>query len=117
EWPIYSLHIDSVLCHTAHIAGIEEVILASPMRIYHIEHSVGSGATPEGMGLLLERMKARGIPCLDWAEVADWIIAMRSVGRPKICNDENWGLRGEALRETVIDTGSATRSPQRPLAA
>ena len=47
EFDMYSMHLDSVLCYSAHNCGIVEEVLEAPMRIYHIEHSAGSGWTPE----------------------------------------------------------------------
>lgn len=117
EWPIYSLHIDTMWCYMAFHAGIEEEILRPPMRIYHIEHSIGSGATPEGIGLLVERMRAKGIPCLEFAEVADWAIWMRSTGKTVIVNDESWGLQGEQLRETIVGASEGAASSSGRLAS
>jgi len=48
EFPIWPMHLDSLLCYAAHHAGIKEVVLREPMRIFHIEHRSGAGWTPEG---------------------------------------------------------------------
>src|SRR5262249_52340786 len=76
EWEIYSLHIDSVMCHAAHNAGVVETMLEDPMRVYHIEHGAGSGWTPEGETLLVDRLAKHGIPVLDWPQVARWCTEM-----------------------------------------
>jgi hypothetical protein len=102
EWHSYSLHIDSMLCYMAHAAGLKEVILEPPMRVYHIEHGLGSGATPEGIGLLLKRMQDRGIPCIDYRDLLDWAVAMQAAGRPTPFNGEGWGLADEQLPEAVL---------------
>ena len=38
ELPIWSMHLDSLLCYQAVAAGYREIVLARPMRIFHIEH-------------------------------------------------------------------------------
>src|SRR5581483_7026871 len=48
ELPVWPMHIDSLFCYAAYHAGIREVILRDPMRIFHIEHGSAQGATPEG---------------------------------------------------------------------
>jgi hypothetical protein len=99
EFEMYSLHIDSLLCYMAAAAGLKEVVLEQPMCVYHIEHSLGSGSTPEGESLLLERMARRGIPVLSWPQVTAWGFAMRQCGKPTMYNDENWGLGETDLEE------------------
>jgi hypothetical protein len=107
EWPIFSLHLDSLFCYMAHYAGLQEVILQPPLRAYHIEHSIGTSAVPEGMDLLMQRVRARGLPCLDYREVIDWSAAMAAAGRPTVFNGADWGLAGEALPETVLGSAEA----------
>jgi hypothetical protein len=48
EFNLFSMNLDSVLCFSAHYAGVREEVLAEPMRIHRIEHGRGSGWTPEG---------------------------------------------------------------------
>jgi hypothetical protein len=115
EWPIFSLHLDSLLCYAAHYAGLKEVILQPPLRAYHIEHSIGTGATPEGMDSLLKRVRAKGLPCLDHQDVIDWSAAMAAAGQPTLFNDEDWGLVGETLPETVL-RGTEAAGPERAAA-
>src|SRR5262249_28099540 len=43
ELDIFSMHLDSLLCHAAHHGGAQECLLGEPMRIFHIEHAAGSG--------------------------------------------------------------------------
>ncbi len=50
-------------------AGIREQIVLAPKEIYHMEHGSGSGATPEGLDLLLARLKEKGIPVVTLEEV------------------------------------------------
>ena len=100
ELQIFSFNLDSVLCHAAHHAGAREIVLADPMRIYHVEHATGSGWTPEGEGALFKSLAARGLPWLDHDGLLDWAAEMNRYQAPMIFNGEAWGLAGEALRET-----------------
>jgi hypothetical protein len=100
EFPAYSLNIDTLLCWAAVYAGIEEVVLDPPLATYHIDHSLGSGATPEGEKLLLERLSRAGVPVVTAADVYEHVrrIAPDPTARP--FNAEDWGMRDEALPET-----------------
>jgi hypothetical protein len=72
------------------------------MRIYHIEHGVGSGFTPEGAQALYSRIDSSGIPRLGDKEIVDMALKMRRQGRPIMFNSENWGLANEVLPETLV---------------
>lgn len=102
EFEMYSLHLDSLLCHAAHHGGARERVLRDPMRIYHIEHATGSGWTPEGKIKLNNRLKTAGIPQLDHDQFAAWATQMRGERRPIIFNDETWGLANEDFPETTL---------------
>lgn len=99
EFDMYSFHIDSVLCYTAHHAGVQETILGEPMRIYHIEHGLGSGWTPEGQARLFGRLRAKRIPYIEYQELVGWAVQMRKLNCPFIFNRENWGLGDLSLPE------------------
>jgi len=100
EFAMYSLHIDSLLCYAAHYSGIKEVVLRKPMYLYHIEHSAGSGWTPEGEQKLFDRLASKGIPCMTLDELYDWGEKMHRAGHGRLFNDDNWGLADEDLPET-----------------
>ena len=104
EFDLFSMNLDSVLCYAAHHAGVREEMLQEPMRIYHIEHATGSGWTPEGQARLFERIAAKGISIVDYAQVVRWINDMRRFNAPLIFNLENWGLADLDLKERVPDT-------------
>ena len=115
EFEMYSFHIDSLLCHAAVRDGLREEVLKDPARIYHVEHSEGSGFTPDGQQKLWARMKSSGIPRLGDREFWDMVIAMRRGRRPVRFNDEGWGLAGHDLPETD-PLADGTDSPvSRPL--
>jgi len=102
EFDMYSFHIDSVFCFAAHHAGVREVVLKNPMRMYHIEHGRGSGWTPEGENDLFGRLRAKGIPWLEYSEVMMWAAQMRRLESPLIFNGDAWGLRDIELPETAF---------------
>jgi hypothetical protein len=102
ELEIFSMHLDSMFCYMAHHSGVREKVLRDPMRIYHIEHGVGSGFTPEGAQALYSRIDSSGIPRLEDKEIIDMAVKMRRQGRPIMFNSENWGLANEVLPETLV---------------
>lgn len=102
EWEGYSMHLDTHLLVTANLTGINQWILPDPMRIYHIEHEIGSGFTPEGMGVLQERMQKKGIPMLDFHKVEAWAGQLRKRKTRIDYNDEDWGLANVDLPETPV---------------
>jgi hypothetical protein len=97
----FSMHLDSLLCYTAHHAGVREQMLREPMRIYHIEHGTGSGWTPEGHDALYARIARQGIPTISFQDLVDSIAQMRILHAPLIFNMDRWGLADEDLAETV----------------
>ncbi len=102
EFEMYSMHLDSLLCHAAYYAGAREQILNDPMRIYHIEHSIGSGFTPEGSQMLKKRLDSAGIPQLSDRRFYYLASRMYLQRKPIIFNNKNWGLAKEDLTETTI---------------
>ena len=101
EFDMYSFHIDSILCYAAHHGGASEEILKEPMRIYHIEHGMGSGWTPEGQARLFDRLRAKGISWIEYQELVVWAAQMRKLNSPFIFNRENWGLGDFELPEML----------------
>ncbi len=102
ELDMYSMHIDSLLCWAAHFAGVQEQVLEDPLRTYHIDHSVGSGWTPEGGAQLFTRLEKTGIPSLDYRKLNEWVKDMRELRTPMIFSGENWGLAADTLTETHV---------------
>lgn len=99
EFPIWPMHIDTMLCYAAHHAGIREVILREPMRIFHIEHLTGAGWTPEGEEERVARIEAKGVSVLHNKDLVHWIGTMRRFNAPAIFTLSNWGLAGVELTE------------------
>lgn len=102
ELEMFSMNIDSVLCFAAHYGGTSEVMLEEPCRIYHIEHSTGSGWTPEGQEKLYDRLRAKNLPYVSFAQVMGWANRMRREDRAIIFNGERWGLTDESIEETEV---------------
>ena len=102
EIDVFSMNLDSMFCFAAHYGGARELVLADPMRIYHIEHGTGSGWTPEGQVKLFERIAAKGIPCVENDEVLGWAKQMRRLKSPLIFNHQDWGMREFELKETTL---------------
>lgn len=107
EFDLFSMNLDSVFCYTAHYGGACEEVLPEPMRIYHIEHATGSGWTPEGQAQLFERLAAKGIEFVSYADVVGWAQQMRRLNCTMIFNQEDWGLRNVDLLETAPPAGAS----------
>lgn len=108
EWPMYSWHIDSAFMFVANAHGLHEVMLKPPCRIYHIDHSVGSGWSPDGAAQLFSRLRSRGIPFLSNDNLHQW--RMRAANDPSdvIVNRPDWGLAGYDLPERhILPSGRA----------
>ena len=99
ELEMYSMHLDSLFCTAASVAGLQEMILNDPMRIYHIEHGTGSGFQPEQVSALNNRLENSGIPQLSMTDFHRAAIEMRRNDQPTLFNDDNWGLYNETLTE------------------
>jgi hypothetical protein len=104
EFEMFSFHLDSLLCFSAHHSGVRERLLGDPMRVYHIEHGVGSGWTPKGEKALNERLESARIPQLDPTRLDEWAIQMRREGRGMIFNRDDWGMADVVLPEAVHGT-------------
>ncbi len=102
EWAMYSMHIDSVLMYSAVNSGVKHVQLGSKYRIYHIEHRIGSGWTPEGQKSLYDRLTMAGIPYLSDEELRQIAERMAKTPDARVVNDEDWGLGEMQLPEAMI---------------
>jgi hypothetical protein len=105
---------------------IRQIVLGPKCRIFHIDHSVGSGWSPEGATQLFARLDKKGIPYLGDDDVLKLRKIFANDPLAAIANDENWGLGGIALPETIpgtkflnvrdrtagIDSGPQDKMPQ-----
>lgn len=102
EWHMYSWHLDSVLLYQARLHGIKQRSLPRRMSIFHIEHDLGSGYSPEGAKLLFERLASKGIPYLSNADLEE-IATKLSRSKVKVTyNPDNWGMADLVFEEVVI---------------
>lgn len=92
EWGAYSFNIDSMGIVAAHYAGYEEVTLLPPCVCFHIEHSLGSGWTPEGEKKLFNRLRTANILNPDWPVLLPLVDQMRRERRALPFNHSDWGL-------------------------
>jgi hypothetical protein len=99
ELEMFSMYIDGLLCTAAHFHGVAETMLDDPCRVYHIEHGIGSGWSPEGQDAMNKRIAAAGIRQLTHDEFHKWSIEMRKNEAPMQWNDDAWGLRDVSLDE------------------
>ncbi|MBF0269652.1 MAG: hypothetical protein HQL44_13795 [Alphaproteobacteria bacterium] len=110
EYDGFSMHIDSLLLLGAVASGhVTEEVLPFPLRHFHIEHSAGSGFTPEGERQMYERVAKRGIPFILWEEVENIVEGFQLAGTRAAFNDANWGLADAFLPETVLEPTSVLR--------
>ncbi|MBF0354365.1 MAG: hypothetical protein HQL43_03910 [Alphaproteobacteria bacterium] len=103
EFDGYSMHLDSVLLLGAVASGrVAEEVLPHPMRHFHIDHSIGSGYTPEGEQQLYDNLRRRGLPYLSWEDVersVRMIAFSQDQGR---FNADDWGLAGIDFPEATL---------------
>jgi hypothetical protein len=102
EFPIWPLNIDLLFCYAAHHAGIGEVLLREPMRVYHIEHLSAAGWSPEGEEERAARIEAKGVTEIQFATATEWIDRMRRFNAPMIFTLRDWGLADMTLPETTV---------------
>jgi hypothetical protein len=100
EWPIWPTHIDSVFCYSAYHAGMREVILGAPMRVFHIAHQ--AVWTPAGESERNGRARRLGVASIQYADFVRWVEMMRRLDAPMIFTTRDWGLAGKELPETRV---------------
>jgi hypothetical protein len=91
ELPTYG-HMDGYLCVMAASAGLHQVVLRSPMRIYHQEHD-------RAVDWEDPSRSSRPVTSYDlWVQHSKEMLRLK---KPMIFNDENWGLGDCNLNENV----------------
>lgn len=110
EFEAFSMNIDSVGLAAAHYAGYEETALMPPCVCFHIEHSIGSGWTPEGEKKLFARLNEKEILNPEWHVLAPLVSEMRRGTKPTALNGPNWGLANFELPEQSLLPGSINAS-------
>ena len=114
EFASYSFNIDSLGLASAHYGGFEEVALLPPCVCFHIEHSLGSGWTPEGEQKLFARLQEKKILNPEWEVVLPVMEAMRHGELPVALNGPSWGLASFDLPEDPLWPGRIVAGPVHP---
>jgi len=101
ELPIWSMHIDSLLCYMAVACGLREHVLRPPAKIFHMEHQNSWVVmTPD------ERLKTFSKkPWIDIGLLSEIWQNMYLAHRPVAFNEDQWGLAQWSFDETVIISG------------
>ncbi len=105
EWEMYSWHIDSILLYQAHFHDIPQMNLPQDHCVYHIEHHVGSGFTPENANALFDRLRQQNIGFIDDNALHQLFVDMmekRKKGEKVFFNAEDWGWRDIVLHEEWV---------------
>src|SRR4029079_13955512 len=102
EFEMYSMHIDSLFLVAGAHHGLKQYVMGTRAPIYHIEHGIGSGWTPEGEALLKQRLREAKIPQLSHDEFMDYDVQMARTNKAVMFNGPNWGLADVNLPEIDI---------------
>ncbi len=129
EEDILAPYVDGLLSYASYAAGIKELVLNDPMRIYHINHrrdrfdksgldksslheklrssKLAKWIYRQAKTLILRRRDnatqfINGIPALSYSGYQNICKDMLNGKRQYIFNDEKWGLGKEKLKETVL---------------
>lgn len=102
EFAAYSFNVDSMGLVAAHYAGFVEVTLLPPCVCFHIEHSLGSGWTPEGAAKLFARLRRSGVLSPEWPVLMPLVEKMRREQRALEFNHGGWGLADFDLPEEPL---------------
>jgi hypothetical protein len=102
EWNMAAWHLDTVLLFQAKHNGIKELDLPRRMAIYHIEHGLGSGYTPEGSQLLFKRYENQEIPYLKNSDLKKLIQQMECTKHKITYNQKEWGMMSHSFEELWV---------------
>lgn len=91
ELELWSIYIDGLLLHAAAAVGLQQVILADPCCVYHIEHETG-------WAVIQNTIQDR--PSLDYhKQYLPWCRHMLDSGQPLAINGEDWGYADQGFDE------------------
>lgn len=99
ELKMYSLHIDSMGIIAAAAIGLKQVIFPPNACTYHMEHSGGWEFNDPIERILFYSNK----PILDWWSVREAGLHLIAQGKIFNINQDDWGLSGFILEETIIN--------------
>lgn len=99
ELGLYSIHIDTLACHSAVACGYKQIVLPPQMCTYHADHGHGwMSMCPVEKIKFIERR-----PALDWTmewDAAKWMYENK---KPLNINSEHWGHSDVMLIEKSIN--------------
>lgn len=101
ELDLFSFHLDSLWSFQVHFNGIREEVLEPPLAIFHIEH--GGGYTPETLKTMDKSLEKRKLPRYDNSHFNSQAFRMSSRRKPVRYNDDDWGMKGIDLEDTVLN--------------
>jgi hypothetical protein len=101
ELVVHSMHLDTVFMHQMHANGLDFVDFEPPAVAYHMEHSEGSGWTPEGHQKHYSIVKQRGMPHITPPELRAMKRSLHAArGRETVLyNGPGWGLDGAEITD------------------
>src|SRR5262245_16541151 len=113
ELPLWSMHIDSLLCYMAVASRVQEYTLRPPAKIYHMEHyNSWAVMTPD------EKLKTfTKKPWIDFGLLSDLWENMYRTNRSIQFNTGDWGLADRPLNEVTILSGEKQYIKQTPAVA
>lgn len=114
EFEAFSFNIDSIGLLQSHYGGFTEVSLLPPFAAFHLEHSLGSGWTPEGEKKLFHRLDERRILNPDWRFLNSLVEHLRAAPGLTVMNRGHWGLADFDLPEEPLFVGRTFSSPPHP---
>jgi len=99
-YPEYATHgakVDGLLCYSAHVSGIKEIIFTPPKSIYHLDHPGSyfstSSKDPEA------ELKEKGVPIISRKEYWLLVDKMLETKMPLKYNDSRWGMADIKFKE------------------
>ena len=105
EWPIFSWHLDSLFLYQAIISNFREKNFGPAKPIYHIEHDIGSGYTPEGLQALFKRLEDKKIPYLTMTTFNRHVSELKKAKKKSqalLYNTEDWGMINQNLEDVFM---------------
>jgi hypothetical protein len=102
ELVVHSMHLDTIFMHQMHTNALQFADAEPPAVAYHMEHSVGSGWTPEGQRKYFAAVEARGMPRITPAKLRAMKRSLRVARRNHeivLYNGPDWGLEGTQVTD------------------
>ncbi len=101
ELPLWSMHIDALLCYMAVAAGIREEVLRGPAKLFHMEH--GNSWVVLSPAQRLKTFASK--PWIDIGLLSEMWEAMYRSRQPVEFNDASWGMADWDFEEVCIVAG------------